>query len=842
MTGQGTSVGDLDTLKVLPRRNRVSLLVLMLLTGLNAFNDNLLKMLLVGLAPKVVEGSLGRDIGLWLGAILLLPYILFAPLSGYLSDRFSKKAVIIAMLVLQSTVLLAAGGVFEAALGERGVLLALGLFFLLALQSTIFSPAKMGVLKELAGSRRLGRVSGGLQMMTMAGILGGLSVGGPWFDALFVRHQDAWQAAAAPVWVLFWVSLAALALGFAMQATAVHGRVPFRLGVLWEHFANVRETLAQRGLRWACAGVAIYWFVASMAGAMFVDIGLVLHPDRSSGGAASAASFMTLMVGLGTAGGSLLVSAACGRGVQLGIVPLGALGMALALAGAGGWPASLGAFDVSLVVLGLSSACFMVPVQAYIQDQAEPSKRGRVLSSMNLLDSVAGVLSVLVLFGLKKGFGLAYNEQFWLLAVLMLVVAMVGVRLLSREVIRFLGRGILRMVYRVRGLHVAEVPQTGGALMLPNHVSYMDAFLLSTAIERPIRFVIWETIYRVRWFTAALRLFGVVPISPVRAKDAVRSVVQALRDGELVCLFPEGQITRHGMINELRRGFELMVRQAKVPVLPVYLDGMWGSVFSFEGGQFFKKWPTKWRYPVMVNVGRLMRYEAATAEAVREELLRLGSEVFALREGDEQPVEAVNALRLSEVEWHGADEVLWVCKGSDPRVVESVRQYARLRKVKVVDELAAGSGSVVAIGGVEALRAGKGHPGWRDLVKRAVCVVGACDEGGVVEVMEAEGEVGVPVFPAWLCATTGAWISLAVPDPVFSPDQEGEQKGHRRGSLGRLLPGWRVTPRGEGLMLGGFRDDAPAAGVCGGGKLSADGFLMPGGAGDCEAKNPLPTP
>ena len=141
MSAAGRALSDLDELEVLPTRNRISLMLLLGLTGLNAFNDNILKMLLVGLAPKVVEGTLGRDIGLWLGAIILLPYILFAPLAGYLSDRFSKRGVILGMLVLQSVVLLGAGVSFRAALGETSVKLALGMFFLLALQSTIFLPA-----------------------------------------------------------------------------------------------------------------------------------------------------------------------------------------------------------------------------------------------------------------------------------------------------------------------------------------------------------------------------------------------------------------------------------------------------------------------------------------------------------------------------------------------------------------------------------------------------------------------------------------------------------------------------------------------------------------------------
>lgn len=806
------AVQDLDRLPVLPWRNRLSVIVLLGLSALNAFNDNILKMQLVGLAPKVEAGSLGQDIGLWLGAIILLPYILFAPLAGWISDRFSKRHVILAMLILQAAVLAGTGLLFHHGSGRGSLLAAMAMFLLLALQSTLYSPAKMGILKELAGSRRLGMVSGWLQMMTMAGILGGLTLGGPWFDRSFAQTGSAWEAAARPVWTLLGISLVAMLCGWLIQRVPSQSRAPFRVAILWEHVVNLRETLAQRGLRRACWGVAVYWFVASMAAAMFVGIGLELHPDKASGGAASASSWMTLMIGLGTAAGSLLVAAVCRERVQLGIVPWGALGMAVGLFAAGWFPASLTAYDVSLVVLGWCSACYMVPVQAHIQDLAEPAKRGRVLASMNLLNSVAGVVSVVALFGLKTGLGLQARGQFWALALLMLAATFVSVRLLPQETIRFAGRALIRALYRVRCRHPERVPTTGAALLLPNHVSYVDALLLATAIERPIRFVIWEPLYKVVWFHWLLRLFGTVPVSPTRAKDAVRSVVQALKEGELVCLFPEGQITRHGTLNELRRGFELMVRQAEVPVVPVWLDGLWGSIFSFSGGRCFSKWPRRLRYPVTVLVGEPLPPAEASAERVRQKLLELGSE--GLRERAEDTVERSapaqrNALRLADTAWHEAGESLWLCDRLEQALAESVLGYAaQARRVRAVRRLVdAPPSPVVALGSVAALRAAAADPLWADRVRRAVVVLSHVTEP-VPEDLAAQ--LKVSVFPAWLDAVSGEWLALAVPDPVMPPGQEGNQIGHRPGSLGRLLPGVTETAIGER-----------------GGALTSEGLVVP---------------
>jgi hypothetical protein len=150
-----------------------------------------------------------------------------------------------------------------------------------------------------------------------------------------------------------------------------------------------------------------------------------------------------------------------------------------------------------------------------------------------------------------------------------------------------------------------------------------------------------------------LRLFDTVPISSSRAKDAIRTVAQALKDGEVVCLFPEGQLTRLGLVNEIRKGFELMVRQADVPVVPVYQDGLWGSVFSHEGRGMFKKLPKRLRYPVRIHFGEPIPAREAKTERVREAMLALGSEAFCARE-TAASIERMNEIRLADLPDHDA--------------------------------------------------------------------------------------------------------------------------------------------------------------------------------------------
>lgn len=792
----------LDQLPRLPGRAWLSVALVLAVTALNAFNDNILKMMLVGLAPKVAEGALGREIGAWLGAMILLPFILFAPLAGYFADRFSKRSVILAMLVAQAVILLLAGACFQAAWNEWSIVLALGCFFLLAAQSTFFSPGKMGILKELAGSRRLGLVSGWLQMLTMIGILAGLGAGGAWFDALYAASGNPWQAAARPIWFLFAVALVALAGGWFIQSTPSHPEVRYRHRLWWEHFTHLRESLVRPAMRRAFLGNSTYWFVASMAAAMFVDIGMVLHPDRTAAGAASAASHMTLMVGLGTVAGSLFVSWVNRKSLQLGLIPLGALGLAGSLLWAAFVPVASADFEWALAAIGFTGGCYMVPIQTYIQDRADPERRGRVLASMNLLDSVAGVAAVAFLV-LLKALGLDFRGQFLVLAGLMLVATVYVFRLLPDPFIRLVARAVVKALYHLRARHAERVPTTGGVLLLANHVSYVDAGMIGAACQRKVRFVMWDELYNLWFLTDFMRIVGSVPISGTRAKDAIRNVAAALKAGEVVCLFPEGQITRHGMLNELRKGFELMARQGDVPVVPVYLAGLYGSIFSFEGGRFFTKWPKRLRYPVSVHFGEPLDPRAASADAVRERLLDLGAE--ALLEEPELAEPAadaasqqarINALRLLEVEWARKGDTLLCLADEGGPIHRTLAAYAaRKPGVRLVSR-AADLGpvpphSVIAVGDAGLENRLRELPDWPQ-----------CGRLAMAWTAQADPAPGPGVLRGLLDAASGALLTVSVPTPPLPAADGDAQPGAKDGTLGRLLPGLRCQSHAGGVRLG----------------------------------------
>jgi acyl-[acyl-carrier-protein]-phospholipid O-acyltransferase/long-chain-fatty-acid--[acyl-carrier-protein] ligase len=196
---------------------------------------------------------------------------------------------------------------------------------------------------------------------------------------------------------------------------------------------------------------------------------------------------------------------------------------------------------------------------------------------------------------------------------------------------RTVGAGLARLIYKVTPLGVENLPE-GGFLLLPNHLTWVDAVLLQLACPRPIRFVIWEDFYHNRKLAPMLRLIGALPISDKHAKDSIRKAVDLIQQGEIVCIFPEGELSRSGSLLRLKRGYELIARQAKCPVVPAWMDRLWGSIFSYRGGRFFWKWPSKWpRFPVTIAFGEVLPARSADIGTLRQRFLDLGEFCYSRR-------------------------------------------------------------------------------------------------------------------------------------------------------------------------------------------------------------------
>ncbi len=418
------------------RRSWVSLIGVLIVQAQNAFNDNFVKFVLIGLAMVVAADSpVGENVEFILTALIPAPFILFAPVAGWISDRFSKQRVILWCVVGQIMLFLLIGG----AVWYRMIGVAIVGFFLLAVQSTIFSPAKQGILKELVGTNKLSFANGLMSMLTMVGILGGMIVSGRWFDALLKKYNtelgvltdNAWKAAFLPILGVGLFSLVALILCFVVKRTPNFPERKFTNSLWFQHVVDLKEIFRDRVLRTTALFITFYWFVANFLGLSFVAFARVLFPDATREGRLTATTNMMMSVGIGLMLGSLLVSFLSKNRIRLPLVPIGGFGMGLGFLLVWLLPVGSPGWYGSLALVGFSSGFFVVPLNAYLQDMADESKRGTVIAALNLMTSFSGIIAIGVGF-LLKTIGLTPSQQLLVFALPMLVVTFLVFRWTKR--------------------------------------------------------------------------------------------------------------------------------------------------------------------------------------------------------------------------------------------------------------------------------------------------------------------------------------------------------------------------------------------------------------------------
>lgn len=622
------------------------------------FNDNAAKMALIGLLGVIVPAGQQAAFRGLIPLLLVLPFVLFSPVCGWLADRFPKYQVMRWALWLQVAVMF----VLLGALAFHWIWLAILCFFLLALQSTIFSPAKQGIPKEIVGSEGLGRVAGWMELLAILAILGG-SLGGWLFDRLSVLlENDAWHGAFATVALLTLGCLVATLVFQPCGGPAASPQEKFRVGLFFEHFHAVGDLWRRRSLFFTALGMAYFYSLGGVLYLTCMQAGSELHPEGF--GAASASTWMLCCLGVGIAAGSLAAVAVCRRRIELGLVPVGGLGMTVALILLSCFTPGGFFHHASLVLMGAFGALFVVPLNAHLQDKADPDKRGRLLAAGNLLTNLGGIFAVGFYYLMAALLHWESGTQFWMLALPTFAVSLYVMASMPEALLRLGGVIFGHLVYRLRVEGEARMPKAGGVLLVCNHVSYIDTIILQLASPRPIRFMAFEAFFHVPVLAQVLKAFKTIPVSPTRAKDAITKAAAALREGEVVCIFPEGELTRTGNLTAFRKGFELIARKAGTPVLPVHLDSLWGSIFSFEGDRYFTKLPRRLPYPVGVSFGEPIPAEAATAAAARRQILDLGEAAFRRREELDQSLAAALLRSLRSKPWRevvadGAEGKSW---------------------------------------------------------------------------------------------------------------------------------------------------------------------------------------
>ena len=598
-------------------------------------NDNAAKLMLITLgaavAPELFPGShenaelSAKMIKTTLAAIIILPFVLFAPTAGWISDRFSKRNVIVATLWAQCAIMALIGGALFAHL----ISLAIVGLFLLGLQCTIFSPAKQGIIKEIVTATKISSAVGIVEVTAIASMLVGGLAGGALYDFCFSTLGSAWRAAEVTMIVLTVLALLSLVAGYQVQRTPAHTTQQFRAKLLWEHFGQLKDVWSEQPIRLCILGISYFY---GLAGALYLtlfEVAGAVHHNQV--GTASHTGVYAATLGLGIICGSFLVTRLTTHQVEIGLIPIGSTGLIISTITAGLAAPKAAVFLGALFVMGLAGALFVVPLNAHLQEQVEPSRRGRILSANNLFVNLFGIVAVIIQYVISAEFNVAPQHQLLLYAIPTALLTVYIIYVTPEGLLRLALGLVGRTFYRVTPMNIEALPATGGVLLLPNHISYVDAVILQLACPRPIRFLVYDQIYKhglLRW---GLRLLGAIPISPKIARTAIETAVQALARGEVVCLFPEGALTRTATLQKLNRGYELIARKAHVPVMPVWLENVWGSIFSYYGGHFFWKLPRVVPLRVSIYFGSPLTSTEATPEAVRRCMYDLSAEAFEAR-------------------------------------------------------------------------------------------------------------------------------------------------------------------------------------------------------------------
>jgi hypothetical protein len=600
-----------------------------------ALNDNLFKNALVIFLAFQAAGMSGADANTLVnlaGAVFIAPFVLLSATAGQLADKYEKSWLIRRVKLAEIAVMaLAFYGFWQRDLAVLFVALAL-----MGVQSTLFGPVKYAILPQHLRREELTGGNGLVEMGTFVAILLGTIAGGV-LVAMVPGGPVRVGAVAVVVAVIGWLASRGIP-----HTPPVAPALRINWNPVSETWRNLR--LAHRNLVvWrSMLGISWFWFYGTTFLAQFAGF-----TKDFLGGDESVATFLLAVFSVGIGVGSLLCEKLSGRRVEIGLVPFGAIGLTVFAVDL--WFAARGlratgttalmafladpahwrvAFD--LVMIGLFGGFYIVPLYAMIQERSEPTHRSRIIAANNIVNALFMVASALIAIGLLKA-GLSVVDLFLVTALMNAAVAIYIFTLVPEFLMRFIAWLLVHTMYRVERRGLDNLPDEGACVVACNHVSYVDAVVISAYVPRPIRFVMDHRIFETPVMGFVFRTMRAIPIAPAkedatRKEHAFAEVRAALGEGEIVGIFPEGRLTADGEMQPFRPGIERIVAETPVPVIPMALQGLWGSFFSRSyQGKAMRRWRGAFSRIAFV-VGKPIPAAQVTLEMLRERVLALRGE------------------------------------------------------------------------------------------------------------------------------------------------------------------------------------------------------------------------
>ena len=595
-----------------------------LIIFLNAMTDLGHKIILQNTILKAYDGTELIILTAIINALILLPFILLFSPAGFLSDKYPKVKVIrlSALVAIGITTLI----LLSYIMGWFWV--AFGLTFLLAAQSAIYSPAKYGLIKEMVGKGQLTSANSVVQAVTIVAILSAGIVYSFFFERLLSQDLTSTSEILQSVYPLgFALILASMVeFVFALQLTK-NVQVKKNMSFKAKKYANLTylrgnlKLLRKSSTVWlSIIGLSIFWGISQLVIAIF---GAHLKNNMGIDNTVIINGLLALS-GLGIVFGSLLVSRFSKRFIEVGLIPFGAIGVALSLLVL---PTLESLYTIGFVffLYGIFAGLFIVPLNTIIQLLTPKRMMGKVLAGNNFVQNIFmfGFLFLTTTFAYA---GLESSSLFYLVSIVAFVGFLFTLKYLAHELVQFLVRLVFGLFYDIEIQGLKNLKAQKGVLLLGNHVSFLDWAFLQIASPRPIRFVIDRHYYELWYFKPIFKFFKAIPISTRGGKNALKVVGEALNNGDIVALFPEGHLSRNGHIGKFQKGFELAVMEVdNAVIVPFYLRGLWEGKLSHAEDKIKRKALSD----VGVSFGKPMSIKSKAVE-VKDEVLKLSTASWKL--------------------------------------------------------------------------------------------------------------------------------------------------------------------------------------------------------------------
>ncbi len=586
---------------------------------LGAFNDNTFKIVLSMVAVNVATGPYGGSAYVSLvGAVFILPFFLFSGYAGHLADAYNKRKVLI---VTKSFEVVAITFGFFAFLSGRFEFM-LGTLFLMSFHSTFFGPAKYGILPEMLRSEDLSRANGLIEMSTFLAIIFGTSAG-TFLFAYWKHRLDRIGLVLLAIAVTGTVA----SFGISKVASPPPGKA-FMVNPWGEITSGMRRLLKERFLLLTVGAITYFWFLGSL-----LQMDILILGKGVMGLSDLWVGILITFLAIGIGVGSVTAGFLSGDKIELGLVPLGSIGMGVFSILLAYSAASYMRAAMALMMLGFSGGLFIIPLNALLQQRSGSDELGRIIATNNFINTAGILLASGVLWIFNDVLKIGADGIILMFGLLTIVATFFLVAALPDFFSRLILWMLTHTLYKIKAVGQENVPARGPAILVCNHMSFIDGLLIGACVQRFIRFMVYDFFCELRLIGWFLRLMKALPVADGNRREILGSLERARKEllaGHIVCIFAEGEISRTGNLLPFKKGFERIAEGLDVPVIPVHLDRVWGSVFSFKGGRFFWKFPRQFPYPVTVSFGRPMKPGASSLE-VRQAVMELASNAVLLR-------------------------------------------------------------------------------------------------------------------------------------------------------------------------------------------------------------------